>query len=139
MSNSGNPHQRNIYPWKRLKQLHQLLDAELKSKGADRRGPGRPRNNFARQAVNITLTEHEKNLLDQLCTALTDRMNVKVPRGLMIAFLVHYLSGALMQPNGEIELPEHVRSFVDLAEYLNKPITGEYTSGENIWIDLRPK
>lgn len=102
------------YPWLRL------LELELaKSKPAKKKRPGRPRNPFPRKRVRSALTEDEHAALDDLVRILGERFGKQVHRGHLISFLTFRLREDLQGRGKKLNIPNDIKSFVDLAEYLD--------------------
>lgn len=103
------------YPWLRLLEL----EFQPSEHPSPRRGRGRPPSPFPRKAVHVTLTEDELGTLDELADLLSDRLESRLHRGHVIAFLVFYLSSRL-QIGDNLSLPPDVNSLTELARYLDQ-------------------
>jgi hypothetical protein len=104
---------KSSYPWVRL------LDAEIYPKRPEiKKKVGRPKNPFPRKRRRYSSTDDEMERMDKLTALFKERMGNRVDRGHVIAFMEFDLTRRLTGKSGNIELPEHISSFVDLAKYL---------------------
>ena len=107
----------NVYPWL------QLLDLEGESRRPPerrrRRGAGRPKNMFPRKKASLTLTDEEREMVDELITFLSERFDHALSRGQLYGFLAFRLKAEL-ERDGKLELPKRVESFTELAHYLDQ-------------------
>jgi hypothetical protein len=102
------------YPWLRL------LDLQLAEPRPERRGKvGRPRSPFPKVRIGASLSQDEVAALDEIVEALSERMERKVHRGHLIAFMAFRTREQLQGKGKKVEIPASVKSFVDLAEYLD--------------------
>jgi hypothetical protein len=73
--------------------------------------------------VKIRITEDQLKLLDRLRTALSARFGCPVPRGVLLGFLAVRLAATLddfTDEDGNLALPEVIRSFATLGKYLDE-------------------
>lgn len=108
----------DVYPWLRLLEL-EVRPTERPA--TPKRGKGRPPNPFPRKAVHVTLTDDELSSLDTLADLLTERLETRLHRGHVIAFMVFYLKSRL-QDGSALELPADVQTLTDLAKYLDSMV-----------------
>jgi hypothetical protein len=102
------------YPWLRL------LELEVSDTKPDKKKKkGRPKNPFPRKRVRSSLTDDEKAALDDLVDMLAERFEKQVHRGHLISFMTFRLRSRLQGQGREIDLPEDIKSFVDLAAHLD--------------------
>lgn len=102
------------YPWLRL------LDYE-----AQRQPPsveietrrGRPPKPFKRKQTFLSLTDSEKQVLDELIDAFKENFDRSISRGQLVSFMAFWLKTQISK-EGEITLPEGVNSFTSLANHL---------------------
>lgn len=108
--------EKSKYPWLRL------LDLDLKpAPTSSTKRRGRPKNSFPRRRVGLTLTEDELATLDEMVELFSDQFEHTFARGHIIAFLVFYMRDQLMAKGSRrMRIPEDIKSFVELADYLNK-------------------
>jgi hypothetical protein len=105
----------DVYPWLRLLEL----EVQPPERALPRRGRGRPPNPFPRKSIHVTMTDEELAALDGLAGLLTGRLDARLHRGHVIAFMTFYLRSRLQKGAG-LSLPEGVNSLSDLAKYLDK-------------------
>jgi hypothetical protein len=103
------------YPWLRLLEL-ELAEPrpEMKKKR------GRPRSPFPRVRMYSSMTGDEVAALDDLVDLVRTRFGRQVHRGHIIAFMTFQLKNKLQGEGRKMELPEEVKSFVGLVEYLDR-------------------
>ena len=102
------------YPWLRLLDL-QLAEPRPEPKGR----MGRPRSPFPKTRIGTSMSEDEIAALDEIVDGMSERMGHKVHRGHVIAFMAFRTRDQLQGKSKKLEIPESVKSFVDLAEYLD--------------------
>ena len=102
------------YPWLRLLDL-QLAEPKPEPKGK----VGRPKSPFPKVRIGASMSEDEVKALDELVDAMSERVERNVHRGHLIAFMTFRTRTLLQGKGNKIEIPESVKSFVDLAEYLD--------------------
>jgi hypothetical protein len=102
------------YPWLRLLDL-QLAEPRPEPKGR----VGRPRSPFPKVRIGTSMSEDEVAVLDEIVDAMSERMGRKVHRGHVIAFMAFRTRALLQGKSKKIELPSNVKSFLDLAEYMD--------------------
>jgi hypothetical protein len=102
------------YPWLRLIDL-QLAEPRPEPKGK----VGRPRNPFPKTRIGASMSDDEIAALDEIVEAMSERMGRKVHRGHVIAFMAFRTRDQLLGKGKKVDIPDAVRSFVDLAAYLD--------------------
>lgn len=122
----------DIYPWLRLLDL----DFQRGERPSVKRGRGRPRNPFPREAVHITLTSDELATLDALVELLSKTMKGSVHRGNLIAFMAFRLYDQLTRAAEATSL-EQVENFTRLAAFLDQNCAkgGSPARVENVQMD----
>lgn len=102
------------YPWLRLLDL-QLAEPRPEPKGK----VGRPRSPFPKVRIGASMSEDEVAAIDEIVEAMSARAGRKIHRGHVIAFMAFRTRDQLLGKGKKIEIPGDVKSFVDLAEYLD--------------------
>ncbi|MCJ7823499.1 MAG: hypothetical protein MUP44_01220 [Anaerolineales bacterium] len=102
------------YPWLRLLDL-QLAEPRPEPKGK----VGRPRSPFPKVRIGASMSEDEVSAIDEIVEAMSERVGRKIHRGHVIAFMAFRTRDQLQGKGKKIEIPGDVKSFVDLAEYLD--------------------
>ena len=105
------------YPWLRLLDL-QLAEPRPEPKGR----VGRPRSLFPKVRIGASMSEDEVAALDEIVDAMSERLGHKVHRGHVIAFMAFRTRDQLQGTGKKVEIPKSVKSFVDLAEYLDSKL-----------------
>jgi hypothetical protein len=102
------------YPWLRLLDL-QLAEPRPEPKGR----VGRPRSPFPKTRIGASMSDDEIAALDEIVEAMSRQMGRKVHRGHVIAFMAFRTRAQLQGKGKKLDLPNAVKSFVDLAAYLD--------------------
>ncbi len=102
------------YPWLRLLDL-QLAEPRPEPKGK----VGRPRSPFPKVRIGASMSEDEVAAIDEIVEAMSARVGRKVHRGHVIAFMAFRTRDQLQGKGKKIDIPDDVKSFVDLAAYLD--------------------
>ncbi len=102
------------YPWLRLLDL-QLAEPRPEPKGK----VGRPRSPFPKVRIGASMSEDEVAAIDEIVEAMSARVGRKIHRGHVIAFMAFRTRDLLQGKGKKIEIPSDIKSFVDLAEYLD--------------------
>jgi hypothetical protein len=104
-----------------------LLDLEIGKRSekpiadaAEKPGRGRRPSPFLKTRTYAYLTEDQKKLLDEVVAKLGDKWDTEISRGDVIAFLTYRLVLSLRDEEGNILIPDEVKNFTTLSEYLSQ-------------------
>lgn len=110
------------HPWIQLLDLEQQKQQPLP---LPKKKQGRPSRRFPRtKRLDMTMTELEIGAIDSLVTLLKGQIGPDIVRADIISFMAHKLIDDItaLSPNDEnkLILPESIKSFTDLANYLDR-------------------
>lgn len=104
-----------------------LLDLEIGrrsekpvSESAQKPGRGRKPSPFSKTRTYAYLTDDQKKMLDEVVAKLGEKWETEVSRGDVIAFLTYQMVINLRDDDGSIRIPDEVRNFTTLANYLSE-------------------